>query len=111
MYDSARYEYLYYQMLFPIDVATTKLGDRHRGNPDAYAKEIAPLLGRERMWFLFSHVYGSEQQLIRAYLGCQGTVVASYQEPGAALFLYDLSERARSKAWEADPTCAGRWSP
>jgi hypothetical protein len=115
VYDSARYGYLYYRMLFPVHVASTLLGEQHRDNPDAHLKDLAPLLGRDRTWFLFSHAYigprGSEEVFIKGFLGCQGTVVADYQEPGADLILYDLSDRARDLAWEADPTCAWRWSP
>ncbi len=66
--------------------------------PDAYAyaAELAPLRGHDRVWFIFSHVYErdgfNERESILNYLDSIGNLLREYRVRGTSvyLYLYDL---------------------
>ena len=73
-------------------------GGRHRGSFVKYLQEIAPFRGKDRVWFVFSHVWpltgNDEKQLITEYLDSEGRKMQSLEEKGASAYLYDLSSGA-----------------
>ena len=66
--------------------------------PQILQTRFAPLLGKKRVWVLFSHVYeqGSfnERDFVIAYLNEIGTKTREFRVPNASvyLFLFDLSQ-------------------
>ena len=67
-------------------------------NPQILQSRFAPLLGKKRVWILFSHVYEqgnfNERDFVIAYLDEIGTKTREFRVPNASvyLFLYDLSK-------------------
>ena len=67
-------------------------------NPQILQTRFAPLLGKKRVWVLFSHVYEqgnfNERDFVIAYLDEIGTKTREFRVPNASvyLFLYDLSK-------------------
>ncbi len=73
-------------------------GGRHRESFAKYLLEIEPFRGKDRVWFVFSHVWPlagkDEKQLFIEYLDSVGRKIHSFEEKGAAAYLYDLSSGA-----------------
>jgi hypothetical protein len=67
-------------------------------NPQALQSRFNPLIGKKRVWVLFSHVYEqgnfNERDFIVAYLDEIGSKTREFRFPNASvyLFLYDLSQ-------------------
>lgn len=70
-------------------------GGRHRESFVKYLQEIEQFRGKDRVWFIFSHVWpltgNDEKQLITEYLDSVGRKIQSLEEKGASAYLYDLS--------------------
>ncbi len=73
-------------------------GGRYRESFVKYLLEIEPLRGKDRVWFVFSHVWPisgiDEKQLFIEYLDSVGRKINSFEEKGASAYLYDLSSDA-----------------
>jgi 4-amino-4-deoxy-L-arabinose transferase-like glycosyltransferase len=71
-------------------------GADHHANPELYRAELEALRGRERVWFLFSHVYEdgdfNERDFILSYVNSIGELSREVRFPGTSvyLYLYDL---------------------
>lgn len=62
----------------------------NRKNPGLYLEELDKLKGRDKMWFIFSHVYQNEKDLFLIYLDKIGDELDSFKTHGASIYLYDL---------------------
>jgi hypothetical protein len=66
-----------------------------RANQAAYAADVEKLRGKDRVWFLFGHVYKwgpglDEEKLILHYADRVGSRLTAQRRTGASLYLYDL---------------------
>jgi hypothetical protein len=72
------------------------VGVRRLGDQAKYATDVERLRGKDRVWFLFSHVtnyYGlglDEEKLILHHADRVGSRLAVQRRTGASLYLYDL---------------------
>ena len=82
--------------------ARATLGGCHRGDPNAYLRELDAFRGRARVWLLFAHELPrlGERETMLAHLGAMGTARDSMVAYGrdtngkatyVRLYLYDLS--------------------
>ncbi|QJW95786.1 glycosyltransferase family 39 protein [Frigoriglobus tundricola] len=76
------------ELPFPADAVT--LGEEHRGDPAAYRADLAKLHGR--VWVVVSHRHGDEEAVMRATLDTRGACDREVKRPGAAAYLYRLTE-------------------
>jgi hypothetical protein len=60
-----------------------------------YLRDLDGLRGRPRVWLLFVH-HGRVERLFRCELERRGHKIDAVETPGAAVYLYDLSERPRA---------------
>lgn len=56
----------------------------------AYTKDLDKLRGRGRVWLLFSHVYGNDEERFLSYLDARGVRMDSFKSHGAAVYLYQM---------------------
>jgi len=87
--------------------ARATLGGCHRGDPNAYLRELDAFRGRARVWLLFAHELPrlGERETMLAHLGAMGMARDSMVAYGrdtngkttyVRLYLYDLSRAAAS---------------
>lgn len=84
----------YYSELYRQPQPNVILGTAAGDDPRAYAADLDRLRGR-RVWVVLSHTHGigkQESAYIRFYLDALGPRVTSFQSPGAATYLYDLTK-------------------
>jgi hypothetical protein len=91
VYYGARWPFLYYAPRYGLRADAPRFGVRSRDEPSAYLRDLNMLQGAGRVWFLFSHVYGNEEQLMVEHLArLDGSHVVTISSVGAALYLFDL---------------------
>jgi hypothetical protein len=60
-------------------------------------RDLRRLRGRRRVWFVYTHVHGSEERFLRRELlprlGEIGTKIDEFDAPGAHAFLYRIRLR------------------
>lgn len=70
------------------------LGGNFRSDWEQYRERLGRLWGKERIWFVFSHVHeasgANEEQLFLFILDRLGSPLRSIEEQGASAHLYDL---------------------
>lgn len=95
VYQDARYAYEYYAPRSGLAGANARVG-RDRASWAADTADIRDLMGNERVWFLFSHVWDrntptTEEDFFLFELNRRGgRLLAEQRAPGAAVYLYDL---------------------
>jgi hypothetical protein len=67
-------------------------GVRSRDDRARYRADLDRLNGRPRVWVLFSHRHGEEERFCREHLDRRGVCRDTLTAPGAAAYLYDLSQ-------------------
>ena len=86
--------FLYYQNRYDFKEQYVR-GIEARSDWSRYYEDIHKLKGNKRVWFVFSHIatsYGvDEQMLFESYLNLLGEKIDSFQAPGSAAYLYDLT--------------------
>jgi hypothetical protein len=96
VYHASQYAARYYAgrgLRIPGEVI---VGVRRHGDQAKYATDVERLRGKDRVWFLFSHVtnyYGlglDEEKLILHHADRAGSRLAVQRRTGASLYLYDL---------------------
>jgi uncharacterized membrane protein len=91
IYYGARWPFLFYAPRYAFAADAPHLGVRSREEPEAYLRDLDTLRGSGRVWFLFSHVYGNEEQLMLEHLArIDGDLLATISAVGATLHLFDL---------------------
>ncbi len=87
--------YNYYKEFFNL-TGPVIYGNPSRENWSNYLEQIKRLKGRNRVWFLFSHIctrFGvDEEKLFISYLDILGSQIKVYKAPGASAYLYDLGD-------------------
>lgn len=95
LYYMALPQYRYYAPFYGLEDIQPVDGIARRGRPIEYLADINPLLGKPRVWFVFSHSYRSgkldEQVYIVQYLDQMGRRLDEYYSSGATIYLYDLA--------------------
>jgi hypothetical protein len=70
------------------------IGAESRDNWAGYYYDLHQFKGRERVWFIFSHIATAfdvdEKRLFLSYLNILGKQLDEYQAPGAAAYLYSF---------------------
>jgi len=102
IYHGGLYPFKYYSGSYGFNAGDYTEGkDAEDGNWRTYTDDLDKFLGNKRVWVLFSHVLSrkgvDERQFFLYYLDSKGERIDSFESPGAAVYLYDLSEEA-SKA-------------
>ncbi|HSB75928.1 MAG TPA: hypothetical protein VLC12_09775, partial [Terriglobales bacterium] len=84
----------YYSELYRQPLPNVILGTASGDDPHAYTADLDRLRGK-RVWVVLSHTRGvgkQESAFVRFYLDALGPRVTSFQSPGAATYLYDLTK-------------------
>jgi hypothetical protein len=114
VYDSARLAARYYGPRYGLREGDYIQGSESRDDWTRYLDDLQRLRGHKRVWVLLSHVCTwqgvDEGRIILGYLSRVGTCVDELEEPGAALYLYDLSATRALPGWSA-PAPAGAVVP
>ena len=89
----------YYAPMYGLENVSYIAGERDDyGNPGAMLKRFEPLVGHDRVWVLFSHVYEqgefNERDFLLDQLKKSGAKKREFREPGTSVYLYlfDLAE-------------------
>jgi hypothetical protein len=96
VYYWAQHAVRYYAPKYGMCLCQFTIGADHHENPTAYVPELEALMGHERVWVLFSHVYETDSYNERSFmlglLDSMGKQVRQYRVPGTSvyLYLYDL---------------------
>lgn len=91
IYYGSRSAFDYYAPRFGLDRASVMVGVSARGDQEKYRNDIEKLKGKNRVWFVFSHVYENEEDLFVHNLDRIGAQKLKEQSYGASVYLYDLS--------------------
>ncbi|MBT9316598.1 glycosyltransferase family 39 protein [Leptothoe spongobia] len=106
IYQRGNLQFLFYTDRYGYRPDDYILGIGHLDNYDGrgvsaqererYLRDLDQLRGNPRVWVLFSHAsIDEENDLVLGYLNCLGKLSDSYQDIGAFVNLYDLSEENR----------------
>ena len=85
----------YYASAFGFHQGDYIKGNSSRGQPEKCLNEMDRLRNRERVWFIFSHNVVEENSFLQC-LGTVGSRVAVFKSEGAAVYLYNLTDRNRN---------------
>ncbi|MCX6079073.1 MAG: glycosyltransferase family 39 protein [Chloroflexi bacterium] len=97
LYNTSIPAFRYYAPKYGLENATVLNGADFRQNQAGYQAELDQMLGKKRVWFLFSHLtdydYLDDRDYILHYAGQLGTKKREFIDPGTAinLYLYDLA--------------------
>ncbi|MBI4008604.1 glycosyltransferase family 39 protein [Candidatus Roizmanbacteria bacterium] len=96
LYYAALPAYQYYAARFGLDRKYIT-GTTSREEPDKYIRDLEKLKGNKRIWLIFSHVFTikdyNEKDFFLSYLRKQGELLDRYDEAGASIYLFDLTQR------------------
>jgi hypothetical protein len=112
LYHPASYAFRFYDENAKLGGVMIVTGQASTGNWKEDTADIGRLRGDARVWFLFSHVRSAdgmnEESFFLYVLNSYGKQLASFQAPGAAVYLYNLSHPQRiSRAPGSLPSFAG----
>lgn len=68
------------------------------GDPRLYREELDALVGKGRVWFIFSHDVAAEEGIFREHLDQIGEMLDFSQAQNAMAYLYDLGDGTPEKA-------------
>lgn len=128
VYHHPKETFLYYASKYNINESEYVIGSDAREawvgeENEIYEKEILPLRGRARVWFLFASVRSikgvNEERTIVKYLDRVGTRLDHFKQRGGSAYLYDLSAPRARRQLHFSPTsrsmirviCSGFFSP
>jgi hypothetical protein len=92
LYYGALPAYRYYAPRYGLVYIKAIEGVSSRGNAAAYYKQLDALRHRGRFWFVFSHPFGKEQELMVKYCDSFAKRVRSCVTTGALCILYDTDK-------------------
>jgi uncharacterized membrane protein len=93
LYYAAKQPYIYYARLLGLDFTNVFHGTNFRESPDKYAEELGKYKGTNRFWYVSSHSYKDEEQLIENALCDLGVLKKRViNSDDTRLFLFDLSK-------------------
>ena len=102
IYQRGKYQFIYYAEKFGYQKGDYIIGvddlDKYDGKKlseaewQRYKNDLDNLRGNKRVWLLFSHAtVPSENKKIISYLDSIGKQIDFFQQPGAFVYLYDLT--------------------
>ena len=102
IYQRGKYQFIYYAEKFGYQKGDYIIGvddlDKYDGKKlseaewQRYKTDLDNLRGNKRVWLLFSHAtFPSENKKIISYLDSIGKQIDFFQQPGAFVYLYDLT--------------------
>jgi uncharacterized membrane protein len=102
IYQRGKYQFIYYAEKFGYQKGDYIIGvddlDKSDGKKlseaewQRYKNDLDKLRGKKRVWLLFSHAtVASENKKITSYLDSIGKQIDFFQQPGAFVYLYDLT--------------------
>ncbi len=94
VYYGAQPAFEYYSPFYGLNSKYIIFGKNERIEPANYLSPIDGLRGKQRVWFLFSHIYSSstvnEEMFILEHLNTIGQKEKEYLSSGASIYLYNL---------------------
>jgi len=97
IYYGAQFMFKYYQGKYGFSERDYIVGIRSRNDVQNYIRDLEKLRGRDRVWFVFAHSFSrrgvDERTFYLHYLDNVGTRLDAFERFGAAVYLYDLTER------------------
>ncbi|HAX80594.1 MAG TPA: hypothetical protein DCY88_33350 [Cyanobacteria bacterium UBA11372] len=105
IYQRGKYQFMYYAEKFGYQKGDYIIGiddlDKYDGKKlseaewQRYKTDLDKLRGNKRVWLLFSHAtVASENKKITSYLQTIGKQIDFFEQPGAFVYLYDLSSNS-----------------
>jgi len=100
LYYNSSYAFRYYSEYRGLDVGSNDIvtGVFSRKDMGGYITDLDKLRGNQRVWVFFSHVFRKEgideKKFFLYHLDKIGTCLDSFEEEGASVYLYNLSEGA-----------------
>jgi 4-amino-4-deoxy-L-arabinose transferase-like glycosyltransferase len=98
IYYSSQYALDYYRERGVIAPMDQTIGVESRGSWKLYREDLDKLVGRQRVWLIFSHIWrgegADEQKIFLDHLNDIGRKLDEVQATGASAYLYDLSPAA-----------------
>lgn len=102
IYQRGKYQFIYYAEKFGYQPGDYIIGvddlDKYDGKKlseaewQRYKTDLDKLRGNKRVWLLFSHAtVASENKKITSYLDTIGKQIDFFEQPGAFVYLYDLT--------------------
>lgn len=102
IYQRGKYQFKYYAQKYGYQEGDYIIGvddlDKLDGKKlseeewQRYKNDLDKLRGNHRVWFLFAHAnIASENEKIKSYLDSIGKQIEFYEQPGAFVYLYDLT--------------------
>lgn len=102
IYQRGKYQFMYYAEKFGYQKGDYIIGvddlDKYDGKKlseaewQRYKNDLDNLRGNKRVWLLFSHAtVASENRKITSYLQTIGKQIDFFEQPGAFVYLYDLT--------------------
>jgi len=96
IYYSALPAFTYYSARVPLHATHFVSGVRSRPDPLHYITDLRRVCGLPRVWFVFSHVYRTEEldelSWYTEYLSKMGKLITQRTFSGSSAYLFDLSE-------------------
>ena len=105
IYQRGKYQFMYYAEKFGYQKGDYIIGiddlDKYDGKKlseaewQRYKTDLDKLRGNKRVWLLFSHAtVASENKKITSYLQTIGKQIDFFEQPGAFVYLYNLSSNS-----------------
>ena len=95
IYYSAYPAFKFYKDTYGLSDNAYVIGVSARHDWKCYIRDLDKLRGKERVWFIFSHVYkngGIDEKILFLYhLNHIGKQIVSFESQGASVYLYDLA--------------------
>jgi len=92
VYYNAGPAFRFYAPKFRLDGANYSIGDDHSANPEEYQGELERLVGKKRVWLIFSHIYEkdgfNERDYILTHADQIGREIREYRVPSTSVYLY-----------------------
>ncbi|MBN1572630.1 MAG: glycosyltransferase family 39 protein [Deltaproteobacteria bacterium] len=101
VYYGAFDQFLYYAKRYDFDINRCYTDAKIRENPPRYSFNLNTILGHERVWILFSHVFDKkkleEVESIKSVLieGYGGRVLDFHEEVGSFVYLFEFSNSGK----------------
>lgn len=90
VYYAAAGMFRYYNQWYHFDFKNPIIGVMARENPEQYRTDVEQLKGKRRVWIVFAHVFGDEEQRFLYYLDQLGTRLDTVPGIKASAYLYDF---------------------
>jgi hypothetical protein len=97
----AREPWVYYARQFGIE--NNVLGQVRRDDWDSVRDVIQSVVGRKRVWVFVGHEHGDNHKVLLWQLGQFGVRQTQFDAPGAAAYLYEMSQTSYTSNRQSQP--------